>query len=121
MVMLVVYLILFYFDEAEPLFSSDKLDSVEKTLITKVMVIEDYIVLTQIRKLVLRIFIAYHNKWMINSQYFLDKSSKIFKKKECTQFSKIFAKTWYEPSKLVIYCLIKHIKHFLLFFLNINT
>ena len=37
----------------------------EKTLITKVMVIEDYIVLTQIRKLVLRIFIAYHDKRMI--------------------------------------------------------
>ena len=86
--MLVVYLILFYFDEAEPLFSSDKLDSVEKTLITKVMVIEDYIVLTQIRKLVLRIFIAYHNKWMINSQYFLDKSSKIFKKKNVHNFLK---------------------------------
>ena len=91
MVMLVVYLILFYFDEAEPLFSSDKLDSVEKTLITKVMVIEDYIVLTQIRKLVLRIFIAYHDKQMVNSLYFLDKHI-IFQ---------TFAKTWYELSKLV--------------------
>ena len=65
MAMLVVYLILFYFDEVEPLFSADNLDSVEKTLINKVMVIEDYIVLEQIRKLVLRIFIAYHDKRMI--------------------------------------------------------
>ena len=39
----------------------------EKTLINKVMVIEDYIVLEQIRKLVLRIFIAYHDKRMIAS------------------------------------------------------
>ena len=42
MVMLVVYLILFYFDEVEPLFSYDSLDNVEKTLITEVMVSEDY-------------------------------------------------------------------------------
>ena len=35
MAMLVVYLILFYFDEVEPLFSADNLDSVEKTLITE--------------------------------------------------------------------------------------
>ena len=55
---LVVYLILFYFDEVEPLFSADNLDKVEKTPITKFMVIEDYIVLGQIRKLVLMIFIA---------------------------------------------------------------
>ena len=40
--MLVVYLILFDFDEAEPLFANDNLDSVEKTLITEVMVSEDY-------------------------------------------------------------------------------
>ena len=58
MAMLVVYLILFDFDEIEPLFSADNLDNVEKTLITEVMVIEDYIVLGQIRKLVLMIFIA---------------------------------------------------------------
>ena len=38
--LLFVYLILFEFDEAEPLFSADNLDNVEKTL----MVIEDYIV-----------------------------------------------------------------------------
>ena len=43
--MLVVYLILFDFDEIEPLFSADNLDKVEKTPITKFMVIEDYIVL----------------------------------------------------------------------------
>ena len=79
MAMLVVYLILFYLEEIEPLFSSDNLDSVEKTLITEVMVIEDNIVLAQIRKLLLRIFIAYHDKRMINSQYFLDKP-KIFQK-----------------------------------------
>ena len=65
MTMLVVYLILFDFDEIEPLFSADNLDKVEKTPITKFMVIEDYIVLEQIRKLVLRIFIAYHDKRMI--------------------------------------------------------
>ena len=40
--MLIVYLILFYFDEVEPLFSYDNLDNVEKTLITEVMVIEDF-------------------------------------------------------------------------------
>ena len=34
---LVVYLIPFYFDEVEPLFSYDNLDNVEKTLITEVM------------------------------------------------------------------------------------
>ena len=56
---LVVYLILLDFDLAEPLFAADSLDSVEKTLI---MVIEDYIMLEQIRKLVLMIFIAYHDK-----------------------------------------------------------
>ena len=39
----------------------------EKALINKVMVIEDYIVLEQIRKLVLRIFIAYHDKRMITA------------------------------------------------------
>jgi hypothetical protein len=64
---LVVYLILLDFDLAEPLFDADSLDSVEKTLINKVMVIEDYIVLEQIRKLVLRIFIAYHDKRMITA------------------------------------------------------
>ena len=58
MAMLVVYLILFDFDEIEPLFSADNLDKVEKTPIPKFMVIEDYIVLGQIRKLVLMIFIA---------------------------------------------------------------
>ena len=58
MVMLVVYLILFDFDEIEPLFSADNLGKVEKTPITKFMVIEDYIVLGQIRKLILMIFIA---------------------------------------------------------------
>ena len=45
--MLVAYLILFDFDEGEPLFADDNLDNVGKTLITEVMVIEDYIVLTQ--------------------------------------------------------------------------
>ena len=79
--MLFVYLILLDFDEAEPLFSADNLDNVEKTLITEVMVIEDYIVFEQIRKLVLRIFIAYYDKRMINSLYFLDKP-------EYKQFSK---------------------------------
>ena len=44
--MLIVKLILFDFDKAESLFATDNLDSVEKTLITEVMVIEDYIVLT---------------------------------------------------------------------------
>ena len=145
--MLVVYFILFYFDEVEPLFADDKLDSVEKNLINEVMVIEDYIVFEQIRKLVLRVFIAYHNKRMINSQYFLDKSSKIRKNKNIIIFQ-IFDKTWYEPSKLVssswrnpsryfilsalgprlfnfvyniIYCLIKNMKRFLLFFWSLNT
>ena len=61
MAMLIVYLILFYFDEVEPLFSADNLDNVEKTLITEVMVIEDYILLVQIRKMVLRISIAYND------------------------------------------------------------
>ena len=42
MAMLVVYFILFDFDEIEPLFSADNLDNVEKTLITEVMVIEDF-------------------------------------------------------------------------------
>ncbi len=42
MAILVAYLILFYFDEVEPLFSYDNLDNVEKTLITEVMVIEDF-------------------------------------------------------------------------------
>ena len=42
MAILVVYLIPFYFDEVEPLFSYDNLDNVEKTLITEVMVIEDF-------------------------------------------------------------------------------
>jgi len=65
--MLAVYHIFFTFNEAEPLFANDNLDSVEKTLINKVMVIEDYIVLEQIRKLVLRIFIAYHDKRMITA------------------------------------------------------
>ena len=65
--MLAVYHIFFTFNEAEPLFTADNLDSVEKTLINKVMVIEDYIVLEQIRKLVLRIFIAYHDKRMITA------------------------------------------------------
>ena len=59
--MLIVYLILFYFDEVEPLFSADNLDNVEKTPITEVMVIEDYILLVQIRKMVLRISIAYND------------------------------------------------------------
>ena len=36
MAMLVVYLILFDFDEIEPLFSADNLDKVEKTPITKI-------------------------------------------------------------------------------------
>ena len=54
--LLFVYLIFFEFDEAEPLFSADNLDNVEKTLITEVMVIEDYIVFEQIRKLVLHNF-----------------------------------------------------------------
>ena len=58
MAMLVVYLILFDFDEIEPLFSADNLDRVEKSPITKFMVIEDYIVFGQIRKLVLMIFIS---------------------------------------------------------------
>ena len=89
--MLVVYFILFYFDEVEPLFADDNLDSVEKNLINEVMVIEDYIVFEQIRKLVLRVFIAYHDKQMINSLFFLDKHI-IFQ---------TFAKTWYELSKLV--------------------
>ena len=61
MAILVVYLIPFYFDEVEPLFSYDNLDNVEKTLITEVMVIEDYILLVQIRKMVLRISIAYND------------------------------------------------------------
>ena len=43
--MLIVYLILFYFDEVEPLFADDNLDSVETTLISEVMAIEDYTVL----------------------------------------------------------------------------
>ena len=68
---------LFYFDEVEPLFADDNLDSVEKNLINEVMIIEDYIVFEQIRKLLLRIFIAYYDKRMINSLYFLDKPSKI--------------------------------------------
>ena len=65
----------------------------EKTLINKVMVIEDYIVLEQIRKLVLRIFIAYHDKRMI-------------------------AALWPRLLNFVICfnCLIKHMKHFPLFF-----
>ena len=42
MAILVVYLIPFYFDGVEPLFSYDNLDNVEKTLITEVMVIEDF-------------------------------------------------------------------------------
>ena len=75
--MIAVYHILFDFDEAEPLFVDDNLDSVEKALITEIMVIEDYLVLEQIRKLVLRIFITYHDRRMINSLYFLDKPSKI--------------------------------------------
>ena len=61
MAMLIVYLILFYFDEVEPLFSADNLDNVERILITEVMVIEDYILLVQIRKMVLRISIAYND------------------------------------------------------------
>ena len=84
--LLFVYLILFEFDEAEPLFSADNLDNVEKTLITEVMVIEDYIVFEQIRKLVLRIFIAYYDKRMINSLYFLDNPSKIRKNKNIHNF-----------------------------------
>ena len=43
--MLIVYLILFYFDEVEPLFADDNLDSVEKTFINEVMAIEDYTVI----------------------------------------------------------------------------
>ena len=54
-VTIVAYLILFDFDQAEPLFATDNLDSVENTLITEVMAIVDYIVLSQKRKLVLRI------------------------------------------------------------------
>ena len=84
--MLVVYLILFDFDEAEPLFADDNLDSVGKTLITEVMVIEDYIVLAQIRNLMFRIFIAYYDKRMINSLYFLDNPSKIRKNKNIHNF-----------------------------------
>ena len=42
MAILVVYLIPFYFDGVEPLFSYDNLDNVEKTPITEVMVIEDF-------------------------------------------------------------------------------
>ena len=42
MAILVVYLIPFYLDEVEPLFSYDNLDNVENTLITEVMVIEDF-------------------------------------------------------------------------------
>ena len=84
--MLVVYLILFDFDVGEPLFADDNLDSVGKTLITEVMVIEDYIVLEQIRNLVLRIFIAYYDKRMINSLYFLDNPSKIHKNKNIHNF-----------------------------------
>ena len=87
MAILVVYLIPFYFDEVEPLFSYDNLDNVEKTLITEVMVIEDYIVFEQIRKLVLRIFIAYYDKRMINSLYFLDKPIKSCKNKNMRNFS----------------------------------
>ena len=45
MAIIVVYLIPFYFDEVEPLFADDNLDSVEKTLISEVMAIEDYTVL----------------------------------------------------------------------------
>ena len=84
--LLFVYLILFEFDEAEPLFSADNLDNVEKTLITEVMVIEDYIVFEQIRKLVLRIFIAYYDKRMINLLYFLDNPRKIRKNKNIHNF-----------------------------------
>ena len=84
--MLVVYLILFDFDEAEPLFADDNLDSVGKTLITEVMVIEDYIVLAQIRNLMFRIFITYYDKRMINSLYFLDNPSKIRKNKNIHNF-----------------------------------
>ena len=43
------------------------------------MVIEDYIVIAKIRKLVLRISIAYHDNRMVNSIYFLDKPIKICK------------------------------------------
>ena len=102
------------------------------------------IVLEQIRKLVLRIFIAYYDKRMINSLYFLDNPSKIRKNKNihnipnfllrhgswCLHPEGIHPDTpyylhtdqgylilWY----IVIYCLIKHIKHFLLFFWSLNT
>ena len=78
-VTIVADLILFDFDQAEPLFATDNLDSVENTLITEVMAIVDYIVLSQIRKLVLRIFIAYLDNRIINSLYFLDEPSKISK------------------------------------------
>ena len=44
------------------------------------------IVLEQIRKLVLRIFIAYYDKRMINSLYFLDNPSKIRKNKNIHNF-----------------------------------
>ena len=82
--MLAVYHIFFTFNEAEPLFANDNLDSVEKTLINKVMVIEDYMVLEQIRKLVFRIFIAYHVKRMITTlrpkllNFVLDKTYEAF-------------------------------------------
>ena len=48
-VTIVADLILFDFDQAEPLFATDNLDSVENNLITEVMDIVDYIVLEQIR------------------------------------------------------------------------
>ena len=77
----------FLFRWSWPLFSADNLDSEEKTLIAEVMVIEDYIVIAQIRKLVLRISIAYHDNRMVNSLYFLDKSIKICKNKNMHNFS----------------------------------
>ena len=100
--MLAVYHIFFTFNEAEPLFANDNLDSVEKTLITKVMVIEDYIVLTQMRKLVLRIFIAYYDKRMINSLYFLDNPSKIRKNKNIHNFPNFMLRHGMNPR---IWCL----------------
>lgn len=98
--MFVVYLFLFDSDETEPLPASDNPDSVEKTLMTEVMVIEDNILLEQTGKLVLRIFFAYHDKRIINSLYFLDKPSKYSKIRIYTIY-KIPSKTSYEPSKIV--------------------
>jgi len=115
--MFVVYLFLFDSDETEPLPASDNPDSVEKTLMTEVMVIEDYILLTQTGKLVLRIFFACHDKKIINSLYFLDKPSKIRKNKKMNNFQNynfviysVFVHRNKDSSVFAaIYYLIKHI------------